>query len=94
MKPLIFPALLFALSLTPSSSADLTASTLSSLSSECSANSCQPITCVLVSVCLKNGTYAPYYEEERRAQRRKDLGIRGDALKVMALNVSMQICIK
>ena len=88
MKPLIFPALLFALSLTPSSSADLTASTLSSLSSECSANSCRPITCVLVSVCLREGVYAPFFEEEQQRKRREEMGIRGEVLKVMALNVS------
>ena len=72
--------------LTLSSSSTSTAMT--SLSSECSANSCRPITCVLVSVCLREGVYAPFFEEERQRKRREEMGIRGEVLKVMALNVS------
>ena len=57
------------------------------LSQVCPDQSCRPITCVLVSVCLSDdGSYLPYKEEEQQAQS-SSFNFTGDVLRIGAVNV-------
>ncbi len=57
------------------------------LSQVCPDQSCRPITCVLVSVCLSDdGSYLPYKEEEEQAQS-SSFNFTGDVLRIGAVNV-------
>ena len=60
MSPFLSPLSLFLLS-----SAILPWCSCQSVSDTCSSQSCRPITCILVSVCLsQDGVYLPYHHQE------------------------------